>query len=177
MDATQTIWIFVIALTLVAGVVDFRTRKIPNLITIPGMVAGITLRTAMSGWTGAKVAVEGAVLALVLLLPLVLARALGAGDWKLMGAVGAFVGPIIFLFVLFGSIVVSGLMALVEMVRTKRVRETFENMLVLVRGFISFGLRRNSEISLDNPKLLKVPFGVAVAVSTVACFWAARLSK
>jgi prepilin peptidase CpaA len=177
MDATQTIWIFVIALTLVAGAVDFRTRKIPNLITIPGVVAGITLRTAISGWAGTKVAVEGAGLALVLLLPLVLARALGAGDWKLMGAVGAFVGPIIFLFVLFGSILVSGLMALVEMVRTKRVRETFENMLVLLRGFISFGLRRNSEISLDNPKLLKVPFGVAVAVSTVACFWAARLSK
>jgi prepilin peptidase CpaA len=177
MDATEDIWIFVITLTLVAGLVDFRTRKIPNLITIPGMVAGITLRTAMSGWTGTKVAVEGVVLALALLLPLVLARALGAGDWKLMGAVGAFVGPIIFLFVLFGSIVVSGLMALVEMVRTKRVRETFENMLVLLRGFISFGLRRNSEISLDNPKLLKVPFGVAVAVSTVACFWAARLSK
>jgi len=177
MDATEDIWIFVITLTLVAGLVDFRTRKIPNLITIPGMVAGITLRTAMSGWTGTKVAVEGVVLALALLLPLVLARALGAGDWKLMGAVGAFVGPIIFLFVLFGSIVVSGLMALVEMVRTKRVRETFENMLVLLRGFISFGLRRNAEISLDNPKLLKVPFGVAVAVSTVACFWAARLSK
>jgi prepilin peptidase CpaA len=177
MDATQTIWNFVIALALVAGAVDFRTRKIPNLITIPGVVAGITLRTAISGWAGTKVAVEGVLLALVLLLPLVLARALGAGDWKLMGAVGAFVGPIIFLFVLFGSILVSGLMALVEMVRTKRVRETFENMLVLLRGFISFGLRRNSEISLDNPKLLKVPFGVAVAVSTVACFCAARLGK
>src|SRR6202035_5969212 len=107
MDATQTIWIFVIALTLVAGVVDFRTRKIPNLITIPGMVAGITLRTAMSGWPGAKVAVEGAALALALLLPLVLLRALGAGDWKLMGAVGAFLGPVLFLFILFGSIFAS----------------------------------------------------------------------
>jgi prepilin peptidase CpaA len=177
MDATEAIWIFVITLTLVAGLVDFHTRKIPNLITIPGMVAGITLRTAMSGWPGAKVAVEGAALALALLLPLVLLRALGAGDWKLMGAVGAFVGPVIFLFVLFGSIMVSGLMATFEMIRTKRVRETFQNIFVLVRGFMSFGLRTRSEISLDNPKLLKVPFGVAVAVSTVACFFAARLSK
>jgi hypothetical protein len=63
------------------------------------------------------------------------------------------------------------------MVRTKRVRETFQNIFVLVRGFMSFGLGTKSEISLDNPKLLKVPFGVAVAVSTMACFWAARLSK
>src|ERR1700686_5597430 len=137
MDATGAIWTFVIILTFVAGLVDFRTRKIPNLITIPGMVAGITLRTAMSGWTGTKVAVEGVGLALALLLPPVLARALGAGDWKLMGAVGAFVGPIIFLFVLFGSIVVSGLMALAGMVRTKPRRERFQKMLVLLRGFIS----------------------------------------
>src|SRR6202790_2593594 len=151
MDATGAIWTFVIILTFVAGLVDFRTRKIPNLITIPGMVAGIALRTAMSGWTGAKVAVEGAVLALVLLLPLVLARALGAGDWKLMGAVGAFVGPLMFLFVLLGSILVSGLMAAVEMMRTQRVRETFRNLFVLVRGFFSFGLRAHPQISLDNP--------------------------
>ena len=93
-----------------------------------------------------------------------------------MGAVGAFLGPILFLFVLFGSIMVSGLMAMVEMARTKRVKETFRNMMVLVRGFVSFGLRKNPEISLDNPRLMKLPFGVAVAVSTMVCFWAARLS-
>src|SRR6202049_855257 len=157
MDATEDIWIFVITLTLVAGLVDFRTRKIPNLITIPGMVAGITLRTAISGWTGTKVAVEGVVLALALLLPLVLMRALGAGDWKLMGAVGAFVGPILFLFVLLGSVLVSGLMSRVEMRRTRRVKETFGNLVVLVQGFFSFGLRAHPEVSLDNPGLLKLP--------------------
>jgi prepilin peptidase CpaA len=134
------------------------------------------LRSLLGGWPGAKASLEGAGLALGLVLPLVLLRALGAGDWKLMGAVGAFLGPVLFLFVLFGSIMASGLMAAVEMARTKRVKETFRNMLVLVRGFISFGLRKNPEISLDNPKLMKLPFGVAVAVSTVACFCAARLS-
>jgi hypothetical protein len=46
-------------------------------------------------------------------------------------------------------------------------------MWVLVRGFFSFGLRANPKISLDNPVLLKVPFGVAVAVSTLICFCAA----
>ena len=110
-----------------------------------------TLRTVLSGWPGAKASLEGAGLALVLLLPLVLMRALGAGDWKLMGAVGAFLGPVMFLFVLLGSILVSGLMAMVEMMRTRRVKETFHNLYVLVQGFLSFGLRPNPEISLDNP--------------------------
>jgi prepilin peptidase CpaA len=111
---------------------------------------------------------------LLLLLPLVLMRALGAGDWKLMGTVGAFFGPVLFLFVLLGSFLVSGLMAFVEMMRTRRVVETFRNLVVLVRGFASFGLRANPKISLDNPELLKLPFGVAVAISTILCFCLAQ---
>jgi prepilin peptidase CpaA len=174
MRVQQTIWVFTIGVTLVAAFVDFRTHKIPNWLTVPAFFAGLTLRTVISGWSGAKASLEGTGLALLLLLPLVLMRALGAGDWKLMGAVAAFLGPVMFLFVLVGSILVSGLMAIVEMARTQRVKETFHNLLVLVQGFFSFGLRANPHISLDNPTLLKLPFGVAVAISTLACFCAAR---
>ena len=174
MKAQQIIWISLIGVTLLAAWLDFRTRKIPNWLTVPAFILGVALRTVLGGWPGAKASLEGAGLALALLLPLVLLRALGAGDWKLMGAAGAFLGPILFLFVLLGSIFVSGLMAVVEMMRTRRVRETFHNMLVLIRGFFSFGLRANPKISLDNPKLLKLPFGVAVALSTLACFFAAH---
>ena len=176
MNSQHYIWAFVLAFTVLAGVIDFRTHKIPNWLTVPAVLSGILLRSLLGGWAGAKASLEGLALGLALLLPLVLLRALGAGDWKLMGAVGAFLGPVLFLFVLFGSIMVSGLMAMVEMARTKRVKETFRNMMVLVRGFVTFGLRKNPEISLDNPRLMKLPFGVAVAVSTMVCFWAARLS-
>jgi prepilin peptidase CpaA len=174
MKVQATIWAFTVGVTLLAAVVDFRTHKIPNWLTVSALLVGLALRTALSGWSGAKASLEGAGLALIVLLPLVLLRALGAGDWKLMGAVGAFVGPLMFLFVLLGSILVSGLMAMVEMARTRRVKETFHNLLVLVKGFFSFGLRAHPEISLDNPELLKLPFGVAVAISTLACFCAAR---
>jgi prepilin peptidase CpaA len=174
MRPQETIWLLVVGVTLLAGWVDFRTHKIPNWLTVPALFLGVGLRTAVSGWSGAKASLEGAGLALVLLLPLVLMRALGAGDWKLMGAVGAFLGPVLFLFVLLGSFLVSGLMAMVEMMRTKRVKETLRNLGVLVQGFFSFGLRANPEISLDNPALLKLPFGVAAAISTILCFCAAR---
>jgi prepilin peptidase CpaA len=174
MRLQQTIWLFVVGVTLLAGWVDFRTHKIPNWLTVPAFILGLALRTVVSGWSGAKASLLGAGLALILLLPLVLMRALGAGDWKLMGAVGAFLGPVLFLFVLLGSFLVSGLMAIVEMMRTKRVRETFHNLGVLVQGFFSFGLRAHPEISLDNPALLKLPFGVAAAISTLICFCAAR---
>ena len=110
----------------------------------------------------------------MLLLPLVMLRALGAGDWKLMGAVGAFLGWKLFLFVMFGSILASGIMAMVQMIRVGRVAETFRNMWTLLKGFFVFGLKKNPQISLDNPRLMKLPFGVAVAAATIVCFWAAH---
>ena len=170
----QILWSSALAFSFAAGWTDLRTRKIPNWLTVSGFGLGVALHIWMNGFHGLLGSLEGAGLALGLLLPLVLMRALGAGDWKLMGAIGAFLGPMMFLFVLVGSILVNGVVALVEMMRTRRVRETFNNLRVLVQGFFTFGLRANPKISLDNPELLKLPFGVAVAIATVACYCAAR---
>jgi prepilin peptidase CpaA len=174
MHATQFIWILTLALTILAALLDWRSRRIPNWLTVPGLLSGVVVHALIAGWHGTLFALEGASLALILLLPLVALRALGAGDWKLMGAVGAFVGPVMFLFVLLGSILASGLMAIVQVYRTGRVMETLKNMVTLVRGFFTFGLKKNPQISLDNPRLLKLPFGVAVAAATLVCFYAAN---
>jgi prepilin peptidase CpaA len=173
-NGTQAIWMLALALVLSAAWTDWRTRKIPNWLTVPALLLGLTVHSVIAGWPGAKTSFEGAGLALGLLLPPVLLRGLGAGDWKLMGALGAFLGPVLLLCVLLGSVLVSGLMAVVEVMRTRRVKATMRNLYVLVRGFLSFGLRKNPEISLDNPGLLKLPFGVAVAAATVICYCAAR---
>ena len=174
MDPRTTIWIFTTLFTCIAAAWDWRSRKIPNWLTVPGLVVGITLHATLAGWHGAIFALEGAGLALVLLLPLVLLRAFGAGDWKLMGAVGAFLGWKLFLFVFVGSVFASGFMAIVQMYRVGRVAETLRNMVTLMKGFFAFGLKKNANISLDNPRLLKLPYGVAVAAATIACFCAAH---
>jgi len=177
MNATESIWAFTLAIAVLAGWSDWRTRRIPNWLTGAGILLGIIVHTRIAGWSGAEISIEGVGLALVLLLPLVLLRALGAGDWKLMGALGAFLGPWMVLFVLLASIFISGLMAILMMVQAKRVKATLRNLVVLVRGFVSFGLRTNPQISLDNPGLLKLPFGVAAAIGTVVCFAAAWWSR
>jgi prepilin peptidase CpaA len=173
MHATQIIWSFTLVLTISAALLDWRSRRIPNWLTISGLLIGVATHSILTGWHGFLFALEGAALALILLLPLVLLRALGAGDWKLMGAVAAFLGPVLFLFVLLGSIFTSGIMAVVQVLRVGRVTETVRNVLTLVKGFLAFGLKKNPQISLDNPRLLKLPFGVAVAAATIVCFCAA----
>src|SRR3984957_7998658 len=176
MSATQIIWALALALALSAAWTDWRTRKIPNWLTVPALLLGLTVHTMIAGWPGAKTALEGAGLALALLLPLVLLRGLGAGDWKLMGALGAFLGPVLCLFILFGSIIASGIASAAYTIRAGRVKETARNIVELVRGFVVFGLQPNPAVSLDNPNLLKIPFGISVAASTAVCFVLARLN-
>jgi prepilin peptidase CpaA len=167
---THAVWLSALALTFVAAWTDWHTRRIPNWLTVPALVAGIAINSLIFGWRGTKGSLEGAGLALAVLLPLVLMRGLGAGDWKLMGAAGAILGPARFLVVLLASSLIAGLMSIVEVVRQGRAKQTFLNLAILVQGFFTFGLRPNPSISLDSPGMLKVPFGVAAAAATTVCY-------
>src|ERR1022692_3287257 len=101
LNISETIWALTIAFTLYAGWLDNATRRIPNWLTVPGAFAGIAVHTIVDGWHGFLTSIEGAGLGLAILLPLVVLKALGAGDWKLMGAIGAMVGPEMLIVVLF----------------------------------------------------------------------------
>lgn len=152
-----------------AAWMDWRSRRIPNWLTVPSAFAGVLINALAGGWPGAKASLEGLGLAMVLLLPLVLLRALGAGDWKLMTSLGALLGWQRTLLVLFLTVLIAGVMAVLEMIRRRRVKETLDNIGVLIHGFFTFGLRASPDITLDNPRLLKLPFGVAAALATFAC--------
>jgi prepilin peptidase CpaA len=162
----QGVWILAAVPALVAGWTDWRSRRIPNWLTVPALFAGILLNSWAGGWLGVKESLLGAGLGLGLLLPFVLLRSLGAGDWKLVGALGAFLGPSRLLSVLLGTLLVAGLMAVVLIIWKKRVGRTARNLAHMVAGLFTLHLP-GPEVSLDNPESLKIPFGVAVAVTVV----------
>src|SRR6266571_6328688 len=160
------VWIAAVLVAAIAGWMDWRYRRIPNWLTVPGLLAGIVGNTLASGWSGAKASVLGALLGLALLLPFVLVRSLGAGDWKLVGALGAFLGPQHLIAVLLGAILVAGVMAVVLVIWHGRVRQTVRNLGRMLAAFFTLHLP-GPELSLDNPEALKVPFGIAVAIAVI----------
>lgn len=164
-------WVLALILVCCAGWLDWRTRRIPNWLTVPALFIGILFNTIIWRWAGAKNALEGAGIALGALLPFVLVRGLGAGDWKLMGALGAWLGPKDIILALLGTVLVAGIMGAVQVIRAGRISQTFKNIGVLLLTITTFGVR-SSKITLDNPGLLKLPFGVAAAVATTMLFCA-----
>jgi prepilin peptidase CpaA len=159
-------WVPAVLVAVCAGVLDWRFRRIPNWLTVSGLVAGIVVNTALYRWPGLKAALLGALLGLGLLLPFVLIRSLGAGDWKLAGALGACLGPRELLSVLVGTILVAGVMALAVVIWKGRLKRTLVNIAHMLAAL--FRLRMpGHEVSLDDPQSTKIPFGVAMAVTVL----------
>ena len=155
-----------VLLSVVAGWTDLRSRRIPNWLTVSGFLIGLVANTVLSGWGGLKTSLLGAAVGLALLLPFVLLRSLGAGDWKLAGSLGAFAGPGILVDLLLGSVFVAGVMAVALVIYKGRVRQTIRNIGHILISLVTFQLP-GSRVSLDNPDSLKVPYGVALAFTVV----------
>jgi prepilin peptidase CpaA len=162
----KTIWILSAIFALAAGITDLRSRRIPNWLTYPAIPCAVVLHSIASGWQGAKLSLLGTALGLGLLLPFVLIRSLGGGDWKLIGGLGAFFGPQKLMQVLIFTLLINGLMALVLIIWKRRVGQTVRNLGHMTAAFLSFHLP-GQDLTIDNPEAVRVPFGVAAAIAVL----------
>jgi len=145
-----------VLLTL-AAVMDVRHRRIPNWISLGGMAAGLVLWTWHSGLSGFLISMTGLLLGSAFFLPFYIARGMGAGDVKLMGAVGSFLGPY---HVFVAAIVVAllgGVIAAWVAYRQKRLKVALRDSLLVV-------FRQQSPKTLEHAtKEDAIPYGLAIA--------------
>src|SRR6266568_313162 len=117
-----------VAVLAVAVMTDLRSRRIPNLLTFPALGLGILLNSAFLGLDGLKTSGEAALLALAILLPLYMFKGLGAGDVKLMAAIGALKGPEFFIYTFAWAAIFGGGMAMLGLLRSRRVGLAFSHL-------------------------------------------------
>jgi prepilin peptidase CpaA len=154
-----------VAVMVLAAILDVRSRRIPNALTVTGVAAALILRAPL-GWEALAEGALGVGLALLLTVPFFLVKALGGGDVKLMAAVGAFMGPV----ELFGACLLigllGGLVALVEAIRRGALRTVLINVAyMLIRWFSP--LRRELTPTLTSPAAMTIPYGVPIAVGAL----------
>ena len=126
------------------AVMDLRTRRIPNRLTVAAAATAVALAFVRAGWQGAFVSAAGVLIGLLLFLPLCLAGKLGAGDVKAMGAVGAFLGPVGVLLAALYTLLAGGIAAAVALVsfrwRVHRVSDTGQRASLLRQQDLPYGV-------------------------------------
>ena len=93
MDLSVYWTLLVIAVVLVAAVTDFLWQKIPNLLTFPSMLIGMSGHTLANGWEGLQMSLLGLAVGSGTLIGFYILGGMAAGDVKLLGAVGSIIGP------------------------------------------------------------------------------------
>src|SRR6516164_846048 len=153
-----------------AAVFDVRYRRIPNWLNVFGMLAGIAMNSFLyQGLPGLGFALKGLFLAFTVYVVLYALHAMGAGDVKLMAAVGAIVGWENWFGIFIITAVIGGILSLILVLLRGRLRKTLFNV-----GFILSEMKsgrpaylKNEELDVKSKKALGLPHGAVIALGSI----------
>ena len=147
----------------IGSVSDIRERRIPNLITGPAIAAGLILHTLCGGWHGLGDSALAGLIAGGIFLIFYVAGGMGAGDVKLMTAVGCIAGLSPLPLVVISTALAGGLFALAVCILHGRLRETLSNVAALLQHHGRNGLTAHPDLNLRNARTLRLPFALPIA--------------
>jgi prepilin peptidase CpaA len=164
-----------ILLVICAAFFDLRAQRIPNGLCLAGLILGMGGNLFLFGGVGLRASLAGAGLALAIYFPLFLVRGMGAGDVKLMTAIGAMAGPANWLGIFVLTSVFGGMIALVRIVGKRRIAQTLSNLRLIVTSWryrqAPYALRE--DLDVNSGKGLRLPHAVPIACGTASFLLAA----
>lgn len=147
----------------VAAVTDLQSRRIPNWLTVSGMLLGLGLHLSLGGPRDAGLALLAGLLAGGIFFLLFVAGGMGAGDVKLMAAVGCLCGLPSIRSILITTVLLGALAAIVAATTRGRLRETFANACTLFAHHHAHGLATHPDLNVRNPSALRLPYAIPIA--------------
>ena len=151
----------------VAAAWDVQQGRIPNWLTYAATAIGLVSRLLLGGGRSCLDGLSAGLIGGGIFFIFFLVRGMGAGDVKLMTAVGVWSGLSHLPAVLIATALAGGILALGFMVLHKRALTTLRNVGALFRFHLLSGLAPHPEINLQNPRALRVPYALAIAVGTI----------
>ncbi len=171
MMQTEKTLIYLVAAVVCAvlsAIIDVRSRKIPNLITGPSLLAALLLHLLLDGWRGMLSALAAGLLCGLVFLIFYLAGGMGAGDVKLIAAVGALAGLTNCASVLILTSIAGGVMGLFVALMRGRLWQVLRNVRAIAGHHQQHGLKPHNDINVTNASMLRLPYALAIAAGCFA---------
>jgi prepilin peptidase CpaA len=159
--------LLLLSILSISAIIDFRIQKIPNLITFPTVIIALLYHFFTNGLDGLIFSSIGLITGIGLLIIPYMSGGMGAGDAKLMGAVGSVLGSKgVFVAFLLTAIVGGMYAVILILLNKKQFKGFFKKQLITLNLFI---LTRNLVLDpvANNDKKPKLCYGVAIALGPV----------
>ena len=166
---------FTIGAALIIGaaacVTDLHSRRIPNWLTFGAAATAFVFHFAEGGQAAAQQAAAGWATGLFLFMPLFLLGGMGAGDVKLLAALGAWLGPdAAFWMAIYGSMA-GGVLAVAVALRHNYLRTALSNLGTLGKFWWLFGMKPMASLTLERGTGPRLAYAVPLFLGTVMTIW------
>jgi len=130
---SETMLAVIIPATLIASWTDYRRHRVPNWLNVSIVVLGLGAQVAFFGLAGVKSGLLGMLVGFSMLILLWAMHGMGAGDVKLMVAVGAWLGPVMTFYAVLVGALAGGVVALGMIAARRSWFQTMANLGLLMR--------------------------------------------
>jgi prepilin peptidase CpaA len=151
------------ACALVGSVYDVKSRRVPNFVTFPAFLLGAGMHLVLGGWKQMLLALAAGTICGLVFVVFYVAGGMGAGDVKLIMAVGCIAGLTHIATILILTAIAGGVMALGLALMRGRLQETFLNVGELITHHRHKGLQPHPDLNLSNVRTLRLPYALAIA--------------
>ena len=160
-----------LAISLAACITDVRSRRIPNVLTFGSAAAALVFHTVTGGFGGFFAAGTGWFVGMALfILPFALGG-LGGGDVKLLGALGAWLGPGMTIWLVMYTGIAGGVAALGVALLRGYLTTALRNIWLLLSHWRVSGVQPLTEVSLAGSTGPRLAYAIPIFIGTVATVW------
>jgi prepilin peptidase CpaA len=154
------------AVLFFAAITDLRFQKIPNWLTLSAILSGISINAVTNGFNGFLLSTTGVLLGVALLILFYFLGGMGGGDVKLMGAVGAFLGPKGVVIAFVATALVGGAYAFILLASHGQLSKSLKRYSLILK--IYFLTRKVLYVSpSEAEKKPRLRYGIAIALGTI----------
>lgn len=156
--------LLLLTILLISGITDILKKKVYNLVTFPGILMGLVLSFYFQSWSGLLDSFFGFLICSVLFILLYLWGGFGAGDAKLMMAVGAIAGTRNLFDLILFSAVTGGIMAQVVVIKNGVFIKTWKNVLRFFLFLVPFLHLKAEPLEKKNSYYIPYAYSISLGV-------------
>jgi prepilin peptidase CpaA len=163
--------IVAIAVALVAVSFDLSTRRIPNILTFGAALLGIAAHTYAAGANEGAISLAGWLVGVAIFFPVFALGGMGAGDVKLLGALGAWLGPVTVIWVGLYSGIAGGILGIIVAGYFGYLPKAVANVGSLVTYWRIMGPRPAPDLTLSTHRGPRLAYAVPVFTGLMVTIW------